>query len=323
MGIQDLFQVLKKNGIVEHVHMSMFKGKTAAIDGFGWLYKASYTCSKELYEDPLTPKVIDFCERRILKLIECGVKPFFVFDGRTLPLKHQTYQKRKQIRDEAIKKINYARKNNSKEDLTGYYQQCVLIGYKTMKNFIDYLQRKDIPFVVAPYEADPQLAYLVKIGLADIIISDDSDLLVYKAPIVLFQLNYDMQVDCLRYQDILNLKFSDEQFIKYCILCGCDYLPRVKGLNHKLIYQLVTSFKSITNIIKYLKNAGYNVPNNYISQFKKAYATFNYQMIYDIIQKKMLPFSDISEPPDYIGEIIPPKILEKHINGQIDPRQNE
>ena len=33
--------------------------------------------------------------------------------------------------------------------------------------------------IVAPYEADAQLAYLMKAGIAQAIISEDSDLLVY------------------------------------------------------------------------------------------------------------------------------------------------
>ena len=33
--------------------------------------------------------------------------------------------------------------------------------------------------VVAPYEADAQLAYLVKEGIADIVITEDSDLLAF------------------------------------------------------------------------------------------------------------------------------------------------
>jgi len=36
-----------------------------------------------------------------------------------------------------------------------------------------------IDFVVAPYEADAQLAYLEKIGLIQAIITEDSDLLVF------------------------------------------------------------------------------------------------------------------------------------------------
>lgn len=37
----------------------------------------------------------------------------------------------------------------------------------------------DVPYVVAPYEADAQLAYLEKKGIIDGILTEDSDLLVF------------------------------------------------------------------------------------------------------------------------------------------------
>lgn len=39
--------------------------------------------------------------------------------------------------------------------------------------------QKGIPYIVAPYEADAQLAFLVSEGYADFAITEDSDLLVY------------------------------------------------------------------------------------------------------------------------------------------------
>ena len=38
---------------------------------------------------------------------------------------------------------------------------------------------EQVPYVVAPYEADAQLAYLEKEGIVDGIITEDSDLLVF------------------------------------------------------------------------------------------------------------------------------------------------
>ena len=41
--------------------------------------------------------------------------------------------------------------------------------------------------IVAPYEADAQLAYLNKIGVADVIITEDSDLILFGCEKVIFQ----------------------------------------------------------------------------------------------------------------------------------------
>ncbi len=41
------------------------------------------------------------------------------------------------------------------------------------------LQAENVEYVVAPYEADAQLAYLEREGIVDGIITEDSDLLVF------------------------------------------------------------------------------------------------------------------------------------------------
>ena len=42
--------------------------------------------------------------------------------------------------------------------------------------------------MIAPYEADAQIAYLVKEGIANVGISEDSDLLVYGCPELIVKL---------------------------------------------------------------------------------------------------------------------------------------
>ena len=44
---------------------------------------------------------------------------------------------------------------------------------------VQELHREQIQVIVAPYEADAQLTYLVKNNLADFVITEDSDLLAF------------------------------------------------------------------------------------------------------------------------------------------------
>ena len=54
---------------------------------------------------------------------------------------------------------------------------------------IAVLRRMNITFYVAPYEADAQLAFLSRHKLVDVVISDDSDCVLYGVKTVLFKLN--------------------------------------------------------------------------------------------------------------------------------------
>ena len=51
---------------------------------------------------------------------------------------------------------------------------------------------KGIDFMVAPYESDSQIAKLIKLGLADFAITEDSDLVVYGVKVAL-KLNHHLQ----------------------------------------------------------------------------------------------------------------------------------
>ena len=46
------------------------------------------------------------------------------------------------------------------------------------------LKRRGVPFIVAPYEADAQMAYLALTGQVDVVFTEDSDLLCYGCPTV-------------------------------------------------------------------------------------------------------------------------------------------
>ena len=46
------------------------------------------------------------------------------------------------------------------------------------------LKSRGIRFIVAPYEADAQMAYLALNGLVDAVLTEDSDLLCYGVPTV-------------------------------------------------------------------------------------------------------------------------------------------
>ena len=53
---------------------------------------------------------------------------------------------------------------------------------------MDILKEIEIEFLVAPYEADAQMAYMVASGVADFAISEDSDLIAYGCPNIIMKL---------------------------------------------------------------------------------------------------------------------------------------
>ena len=85
-----------------------------------------------------------------------------------------------------------------------------------------------IPWVTAPAEAEAQCCFLASHGLADAVVSDDSDCLVFGAPVVLRHLYFgDLTVQTF-YSSRLN--FTTDQLISLALLLGCDYTTGVHGI---------------------------------------------------------------------------------------------
>ena len=55
-----------------------------------------------------------------------------------------------------------------------------------MSEVMDRLDKMAVTYVVAPYEADAQLAYLFRTGQVDVVMTEDSDLLPYGCEKVMY-----------------------------------------------------------------------------------------------------------------------------------------
>lgn len=74
--------------------------------------------------------------------------------------------------------MDLLRAAKSKEALE-QFRKCVDVTPEMAFAVIQALEAAQVDFVVAPYEADAQLAYLEKKGIVDGIVTEDSDLLVF------------------------------------------------------------------------------------------------------------------------------------------------
>ena len=107
---------------------------------------------------------------------------------------------------------------------------------------------------MAPYEADPQLAYLERNNFVDGIITEDSDLLVFGCRNVLFKLDGDgncVHVARAEFSRCKEYDFSgwtDKEFRQMAILSGCDYVESIVGLGLKTAYRLMRKYKTAEKV---------------------------------------------------------------------------
>lgn len=113
----------------------------------------------------------------------------------------------------------------------------------------------NVKFVVAPYEADAQLAYLVKASLADIVITEDSDLLAYGCPEVLFKLDKTGECDHIRLADMPHnrtlsfVAFDHDNFIEVSALLD---VKRVNdGCQSKEVSWVLSHRQRVEDVVLY------------------------------------------------------------------------
>src|ERR1700736_1387829 len=97
---------------------------------------------------------------RIKMLRHYGVEPYVVFDGDYLPSKLHTEDSRAAKRAENLSAGMRLHAQHQHAKATEYFQKCIDITPEMAYRFILALRRENIAYVVAPYEADAQLAYL-------------------------------------------------------------------------------------------------------------------------------------------------------------------
>ena len=264
-------------------------------------------------------------------LIHFGVIPYIVFDGDYLPSKAATEFERAKKREESKRKglELYRLKKPSQAHLE--LQKAVEVTPEMAVQLIEELKKAGVQYVVAPYEADAQLAYLERQGIIQGMLSEDSDLLVFGAKRLLTKL--DQYGDCIEInradftacREISLVGWTDAEFRRMAILSGCDYLASINRMGLKSAYRLVRKHKTIEKILRMLSFDGqYHVPPGYLEAFYKAELTFLHQRVFCPLKKKIVMMTDLqadAQPEDFscIGGEVEQNIAIGVAKGDLDP----
>lgn len=213
MGISGLLPLVRD--IERPAHVRELRGRTVAVDAYVWLHRGAYACAAELVATaasgaPGTPPVspdryCSFALSRIRLLRQHGVVPLLVFDGGRLPSKQHTEAARAAAR-RAAKDVAVAAVQSGDPAARELCSKAVDITPAMARALMDRLAHLGVDFLVAPYEADAQMAFLERVGLVDAVLSEDSDLLVYGTRLLLTKLQPDGSCIALSAQDLPRAK---------------------------------------------------------------------------------------------------------------------
>ncbi|XP_007244638.2 exonuclease 1 [Astyanax mexicanus] len=306
MGIQGLLQFIKDAS--EPVHVKKYRGQTVAVDTYCWLHKGAFSCAEKLAKGEPTDQYVSYCMKFVDMLLSFGVKPILVFDGRNLPSKQEVEKARRERREANLQKGKQLLRQGKLSEARDCFTRCVNVTPTMAHEVIKAARTRGVDCVVAPYEADAQLAFLNKSGIAHAVITEDSDLLAFGCKKVLLKMDKQgngLEIDqchlgrCRSLGDI----FTEEKFRYMCILSGCDYLASLYGIGLGKACKLLRMannpdiLKVIRKIGQYLK-MNITVPEEYVEGFVKANNTFLYQLVFDPINRKVVPLNPYPENID-------------------------
>ncbi|TFK52649.1 PIN domain-like protein [Heliocybe sulcata] len=265
MGIKGLYGLISEHApaaIKEHEIKTLF-GRKVAIDAsmsiYQFLIAVRQRDGEMLTNDAgeTTSHLMGFFYRTI-RMVENGIKPAYVFDGKPPELKSGVLAKRFERREEAKVEEEEAKETGTVEDMDRFARRQVRVTKEHNEECRKLLKLMGIPFVVAPSEAEAQCAELARGGKVYAAGSEDMDTLTFNAPILLRHLTFSearkqpiTEINLARALEGLEMDMS--QFIDLCILLGCDYLEPIKGIGPKNALKLVREHGGLKEILEELR----------------------------------------------------------------------
>lgn len=280
MGIKNLFKFLREKcpQVFEPIHISEYAFRKVAIDTSLYvnLFMASYG-DKWLYH---FVRLIE-CLRK--NEIHC----VFIYDTSSPPEKQAERKRRRAeeqkmrdrvagllqaqeeyeqtgvitpvlqafiVRRKIPKRIMFGKETTDMEAVRRAIEKMVKHTYEiTEEDFVhsrELLDILDVPYVMAPMEAETTCADLCRQGQVDAVLTRDSDVLAYGSPVLLTKIDTQSGM-CQKvvYNKLLEyLSFTDSQFLDFCIMCGTDYNKNIFKIGPKKSFGYITTYDNIETI---------------------------------------------------------------------------
>lgn len=288
MGIKDLNKVLSKNtkGIIFKNIIDIGEiGRKIGMDGNLILYQLVTATTYDLANPHVNNLVY-----KILNFLESKITPIFVFDGKSLDIKGDELEKRRNKREIASKLLDESIKLNAdKKQIDKYKKRVVRIGSNEVTDARRLLDIFGIQNFIAPSEGEMFLAELSKRGLIDAVATQDMDTLTFGAKVLIRNFNLKKNVkrktkkvetpaklfgfDVI-YLDkvLLDLNIDMDSFIDLCILLGSDYVKTLPGIGQVKSLEYIKKYKTIENV---LENEECEVPSpDWLDRVNEARKTF-------------------------------------------------
>lgn len=272
MGVKGLFEAIKAHapGAIQAVKPDEFRGKVLGVDASLALYQfiiAIHNQGDLLSESGASTSHIQAILGKTLSYLKQGIRPVFVFDGEAPELKNATLRERTNGRLAAQQKLEASgmKEEGDADDseTKKLKKRSVRLTRQQVAECQSLLSLMGIPYVLAPQEADAQLAYMNKAGLIDGVISEDMDMLPFGCGVLLRSWGKKEAHKVVLTKALMGLAMTMEQFVDYCILLGTDYNDTLPGIGKVRALASIKEHGSIAALLDRTPALAKKVPANF------------------------------------------------------------
>ena len=194
---------------------------------------------------------------RSAALVEAGIDPVFVFDGRPHELKFDTLAERKERRVNAVEKWENAIEAEDWKAAEKLGAQVVSYSPEMVQETQQMFDLLGISWIEAPMEAEGAASVWCRQGQVAGVASQDWDVLLYGSPVMVRNLTshgtkrYGRMITAERIvlADLLEEhEISQEQLVDLGIMVGTDFHPGIRGIGPKTGLKLIKEFGTIEAI---------------------------------------------------------------------------
>jgi flap endonuclease-1 len=271
--LQRIFMGVSLSALVkgEEIDFEYLKHKKIGIDAYNTLYQFISIIRDRFTGEPLRDSKgrvtshLSGIFYRVSKMLEVGIQPIFIFDGKPPEFKRRTQEDRSRVRREAEEKWKAALEKGDTEKVRLYSQGASRLTAEMIADAKQLLDYMGIPWVQAPSEGEAQAAYFVNKGDVWASGSQDWDSLLFGAKRMVKNLAIsgrrkvprkekyiEVKPEIIRVEDVLkDLGIGQDQLITLGILIGTDYNPGgVKGIGPKTALKLVKEEKTLEKVME-------------------------------------------------------------------------
>ncbi|MFN3803711.1 MAG: flap endonuclease-1 [Pyrobaculum sp.] len=267
MGVVELGKLIGRD-VRRELKLENLAGRCVVLD----IYNALYQFLASIRQPDGTP-LMDRAGRvtshlsglfyRTINLLEAGIRPVYVFDGRPPEFKLLEVERRKKAKEKAVEDAIAALREGKREEAVKYMKRAIFLTSEMVEEAKRLLTYMGVPWVQAPSEGEAQAAYMARRGQCWAVGSQDYDSLLFGAPRLVRNLAavpkrkvgeevIELSPELIELDAVLkSLRLKNrEQLIDLAILLGTDYNPDgVAGVGPQKALRLVWEFGSIEKIL--------------------------------------------------------------------------